>query len=129
VIQPSAALQRRIAVDLLEHVEHAARGGVERGVLAERPFQADEVLVIAVNWLSITPRRDDPVLGEIRRIAGGIQDVFAGADHPVVVVALAERDELRPGFVVASSLPGAARTARNDAQRELAVRASLAMAA
>ena len=56
---PAQAFQRHFAVHLLQHVEHPARGGIEGGVLAERPALRGENFTTAVKFFSITPGGGD----------------------------------------------------------------------
>jgi len=70
VVEPPAQiLERHLAVHLLEHVEHAARAGVEGRVLAERPALLDDELHYRREiFFHHSGGRHRIVLGEVRDV-------------------------------------------------------------
>ncbi len=96
VEEPRQTVERNVAVDLLEHVEHAADRFVVRGVQTERPALLNKVAHHRFQFLLHGLRQVRARFEEVFEVGGGEHQHFAGAVVAQVVVALMQLDAAGP---------------------------------
>ncbi|MNZ64061.1 hypothetical protein D3C78_822230 [compost metagenome] len=97
VEEPRQTVEGNIAVDLLEHVEHARDGLVVGGVQAERPALLDQVAHHRFQLLFHGLRQVRARFEEVLEVGGGEHQHFPSTVVAEEVVALAGLDHAGPG--------------------------------
>ena len=100
VEEPVQAVERNVAVHLLENVQHAADGFVIGGVQAERPAVLHQMAHHALQLVLHARREVRARFEEVFKIGGGEDQHLARAVVAEEVAALARREHVGPFFKV-----------------------------
>ena len=122
VEEPRQAIERNIAVDLLEHVKHARDGLVVSGVQTERPALFHQVAHHRFQLLFHGQRQVRAGLEEVFKVRRREHQHFAGPVMAQVVIALMQGDAAGPVLEIAELFLGLlGEQVVGDAHRQLLI--------